>query len=1281
MAFSVSSVDELIAKIGKAAGTVRRRSTTTGSAVVVYDGSFTAEIDFFESSFGTPSTDAPIFDCVGAFSEADVVAKAVVGRGGAIGDLAAALAAGALTLSEARALANSVGESSSPAVEVNVFANDTVVSALLACVCRDVVVNAIGDELCVVTLPVQSLELCASLLARAGFRHSPPRSSIGRQFLPVDRANLVRLADKGLAFGNAGLSSLLQTLGARTAIVIGGETVGDSKVVRDGYESVSLLACGTQRMLAHGICASFVAGTPFVVPRYMATSGVLPRLPSTPLNSSYIPFFPTDTHASTYALTWTPMELPAMKSVDGTLVRFVENGSLPDDGLCVLRGEEFGVAQDRIYTVDPMDGAQFGRLCEHLGEDLLVSLEWELTAIEALEVATTIATHSAVRGLAIVSRMAEVLVGDEPGSIQDRPPAIGVLASSFATEIPSKRFVAIDVDGSLPVERVVLCELADVANEQRVAYRRGCRFVLRLDEHHFSAFTHIDAHTVDAVVISGGLGGLGLSLCSHLLKRGRSLKFILLSRRGDDAELTDPLREAFPDATILGISVNVADEGALEQALETSLRGSAGGDVDIDFYHLAGSFQRGLAGTFSTSSSGVVDTLAAKIDGTLSAHTVFAKFDWLSVENFVCFSSVAAVAPTPGQCVYGTFSHFFFFFFCVCVCFCVLYVSHICLLISHRLHVVTVGLANASMDAIVRARRLNGLAATTIQWGPFGDVGILASLDSGAFLGSSGLRTHSSDVAFSVLDSIMHSGGDAFVADVDWRLFRESNGGGAMVEALTARGLGSGTPTNLATQPSTMLQSSFMSPSLSQSIMNIAQRVAGSLSFDEVKVMVVDVVDAFVDVHSGLTFAEMGIDSLLGVQVRNELAAVFGLPLPATLLLNAQSFDEVADFIHSAIDRREVPGVPVEDDVDSERVFGSFTTLEAMSSIRTTLARRKELPREVVADVLAELQMTLLPEQYASYPMPPNAVPLYSAYASNPDSHEYNVSFAVELPASLSASVISGALAVLSGRHEMLRATFTASAEDGFMYAIKPGRIPFAVRFATCEETEGLLEDLRSEPFDLSVCCFRACLVRRKGFSSVLLLCGHHCAVDGASMAILVQELSQVITKRPLPEVSSTYAEFATSTRDSSAVDSDWSSYLSGANFHLGLLRSEVRSADEDSVFFEFTPEEIEAIRLSCVGVQVRPFTMALTRWMDVLKAFSNNTDVVVGVQSHGRNNAPDWQVIGNYVALLPIRSPPPDMTISEFEDLVWKEPLFPQLHQRLTLLITERRFVPPLTS
>ncbi|MEU2032856.1 SDR family NAD(P)-dependent oxidoreductase [Nocardia amamiensis] len=197
------------------------------------------------------------------------------------------------------------------------------------------------------------------------------------------------------------------------------------------------------------------------------------------------------------------------------------------------------------------------------------------------------------------------------------------------------------------------------------------------------------ATTPDAggtVLITGGLGGVGLLVARWLVDRGwRELVLAGRAAPGEQAEsMIAELRGR--GARISVRSLDVADRDAVAATLDW---------IDRDLpplagvAHLAGVLDDGVIAEQTAARVGRV--LAPKTFGAWHLHELTASH---SLRFFLLFSSAAGVVGLPGQCSYGA--------------------------------------ANAFLDGLAELRRAVGAPALSIAWGPWADTGMMEGLTSGA---------------------------------------------------------------------------------------------------------------------------------------------------------------------------------------------------------------------------------------------------------------------------------------------------------------------------------------------------------------------------------------------------------------------------------------------------------------------------------------------------------------------------------------------------------------------
>jgi len=184
-------------------------------------------------------------------------------------------------------------------------------------------------------------------------------------------------------------------------------------------------------------------------------------------------------------------------------------------------------------------------------------------------------------------------------------------------------------------------------------------------------------------LITGGMGALGLEAAGWLAAEGAG-RIVLCGRSSPTPETLRRLDALSRGGTeVLVERVDVSDAAAVTALLERidrpdrPLRG---------ILHAAGLLDDG--GIASLDWERFWPVLAAKAVGAWNLHAAVADrpLDW-----FVAYSSIAAVFGSPGQGSYAA--------------------------------------ANAFLDSLAHCRRASGLAATSIEWGPWSGAGMAAGQD------------------------------------------------------------------------------------------------------------------------------------------------------------------------------------------------------------------------------------------------------------------------------------------------------------------------------------------------------------------------------------------------------------------------------------------------------------------------------------------------------------------------------------------------------------------------
>ncbi len=357
------------------------------------------------------------------------------------------------------------------------------------------------------------------------------------------------------------------------------------------------------------------------------------------------------------------------------------------------------------------------------------------------------------------------------------------------------------------------------------------------------------------VLITGGTGGLGGHVARRLVLRHRVRSILLVSRQGISAPGAKDLEA---DLKELGARVRIAACDVSDRAQLRGLIESIPAECPLQMVvHAAGVLDDGVM--TSLTAERVERVLEPKLDAAWHLHELTEHMD---LRAFVLFSSAAGVLGAAGQGAYAA--------------------------------------GNAFLDALASYRRARGLTATSLAWGWWAQQGMAARLGEGerSRLARSGMLAMPVEEGLDLLD-------------VGWATQEASLAPMRLdVAALRAQArAGWVTPLLRGIVRVPVRQASAAAEG------SLAQRLAGMSATDGRRV-VLELVRREVATVLGhgspeaievrRPFNELGLDSLGGVELRNQLARVTGLRLPATLVFDYPTPVELVGHIVN-----ELAGAPV----------------------------------------------------------------------------------------------------------------------------------------------------------------------------------------------------------------------------------------------------------------------------------------------------------------------------------------------------------------------------------
>jgi 7-keto-8-aminopelargonate synthetase-like enzyme/NAD(P)-dependent dehydrogenase (short-subunit alcohol dehydrogenase family)/acyl carrier protein len=357
-------------------------------------------------------------------------------------------------------------------------------------------------------------------------------------------------------------------------------------------------------------------------------------------------------------------------------------------------------------------------------------------------------------------------------------------------------------------------------------------------------------------LVTGGLGGLGLKVADCLVSMGA--RHLVLAGR------SSPSREALSAIDELrrqGASVEIVQGDVAKPADVAAMIGASQRAAPLrGVIHAAGVLQEALVP--DQSANHFTSAMAPKARGGWELHKLTQD---MALDFFVSFSSMASLTGSPGQTNYAA--------------------------------------ANAFLDALATMRRAQGLAAASIQWGPWADVGMAARLEFG-----SGIEKLSVQEGIDALRTLLKpqrgTRGEIGVMKVRWDVYTKRwpspqslNYFSALLDQ--ARGAVLTAKDDFGKKLRSTPEAS-RRQLLVEHIHEAVRQVLGlSPSYE---------------INDNRAWTDMGVDSLMMVEIKNRLERSLRLTFPIELLLRDVSIQSISAFVLDKLAgavEEDTPSAPV----------------------------------------------------------------------------------------------------------------------------------------------------------------------------------------------------------------------------------------------------------------------------------------------------------------------------------------------------------------------------------
>ena len=360
---------------------------------------------------------------------------------------------------------------------------------------------------------------------------------------------------------------------------------------------------------------------------------------------------------------------------------------------------------------------------------------------------------------------------------------------------------------------------------------------------------------------------------------------------------------------------------------------------------------------------------------------------------------------------------------------------------------------------------------------------------------------------------------------------------------------------------------------------------------------------------------DLGLDSLMAMDLRNRIDADLGIVVPLTTFLQGPSIaDLVAELAAAETQDRAEPLAP------------------SPTSVTST---------------------------DGDLPLSHGQQALWLTHQLAPKSTAYHIMFAARLLGGVDAAAMASAVHLLVDRHDSLRTTYLTG-RDG--RPIQRVQTQIAACFEVVEaggwSDQGLHARLGTDadrPFNLEHGpLFRVTLFRRSDAEHVLLLTVHHLAVDFWSLEVLVEELRALYDAARTGQtanlpVTRQYVDFVRWQADmlaGPAGDRLWSYWQTKLAGDLPLLafptdRPRPRVQTYRGALCDFTLDEQLTARLKDLARSegATPYATLLAAFAALLARYTSQDDLLIGTPMAGRGRADFEHTVGYLVNVLPLRA------------------------------------------
>ncbi|VEP15655.1 Beta-ketoacyl synthase [Hyella patelloides LEGE 07179] len=537
----------------------------------------------------------------------------------------------------------------------------------------------------------------------------------------------------------------------------------------------------------------------------------------------------------------------------------------------VYSADSYHNSETGIYYLNPSNPSEFETLCTEAidcSQDNLTRIIhlWSLEAppteqltIPALEKAQIWGCGSALHLVQALSKQKFsnypqlwlVTRGSQPVSSKISPAQTPIwgMGRVIALEYSQLWGGLIDLDPKSSEDEIemLLGQIKSQQQEDQIAFRDRQIYVARLVKQLLAEGSQpFKLRSEATYLITGGMGALGLKVAQWMVQQG-ARHLVLTSRRGISADNQDEIVSLKQTgAKVLVYQADVCSTGEMN-ALFEEMRKSMPPLKGI--IHAAGVV--GFQPLKEIQLSQLETMLSPKVVGGWMLHQLTQKME---LDFFIGFSSIAAVWGSTGQAHYAAANHF--------------------------------------LDGLAHYRQGIGLPGKSINWGPWDGGGMADGTQN--LLNRIGVELLQPERGVVALGKLLaENSPQTTVARINWNLFKQvytAKGKGLLLE-------------EIASKPLQKQQLSSKSSNILQKLEGVSKKEGFDLLKTYIQTEVAKILklkDSSM-LSQNQDFFEMGMDSLMALEFKNELETSLNCSLPASFAFEFRNINDVCRYIAEKI--------------------------------------------------------------------------------------------------------------------------------------------------------------------------------------------------------------------------------------------------------------------------------------------------------------------------------------------------------------------------------------------